>query len=93
MSPVSSFLLSPVNYFVTRASVTAGEDVVGSWYVTSQAEPFPMHLENACSRVEISILTDTDDAFEVDGDGDGADDRLDGDLSKSVGDEDAGGNS
>ena len=58
--------------------------VVGSWYVTSQAEPFPLHLENACSGVEIG---DTDDAFEVDGDG--ADDTLDDELSESAGDEDA----
>ena len=65
--------------------------MVGSWYVTSQAELFPMHLENACSGVEISILADTDDAFELDGDG--VDDRLDGDLSKTVGDEDAWGDS
>lgn len=62
--------------------------VVGSWYVTSQAEPFPLHLENACSGVEIG---DTDDAFEVDGDG--ADDRLDDELSESIGDEDAWGDS
>ena len=35
----------------------------------------------------------TDDAFEVDGDGDGADDRLDDELSKTVEDEDARGDS
>ena len=35
---------------------------------------------------EMHVLewNDTDDAFEVDGDGDGADDRLDDELSKSV---------
>jgi len=43
-------------------------------------------LENACSGVEIG---DTDDAFEVDGDSDGADDTHDDEDAESIGDEDA----
>ena len=43
--------------------------------------------------MEISILADTDDAFEVDGDGDGADDRFDDEVSESAGNEDAWGDS
>ena len=38
-------------------------------------------------------IGDTDDAFEVDGDGDGADDRFDDEASKSAGNEDAWGDS
>ena len=38
-------------------------------------------------KMHVLELNDTDDAFEVDGDG--ADDRLDNQLSKSVEDEDA----
>ena len=42
-------------------------------------------------KMRVLEWNDTDDAFEVDGDG--ADDRLDNELSKSVEDEDARGDS
>ena len=41
-------------------------------------------------KMHVLEWNDTDDAFEVDGDGDGADDRLDDELSKT---EDARGDS
>ena len=44
-------------------------------------------------KMHVLEWNDTDDAFEVDGDGDGADDRLDDELSKTVEDEDARGDS
>ena len=44
-------------------------------------------------KMNVLEWNDTDDAFEVDDDGEGADDRLDDELSKSVEDEDAQGDS
>ena len=44
-------------------------------------------------KMHVLEWNDTDDAFEVDGDGEGADDRLHDELSKSVEDEFARGDS